>query len=255
MIIRGSAHELVKIYEDEKQFQKANIYLHISKDFDEKEIKEQNGKKINELEFNFNQKLHQQETINHQRKNLFIVIISCIFLTFIVLAGILMYQLQKNKLKSRTVEKNLLAKKLEDRNRELTGKTIEIMKAGEIIGSTHKELTELTVNRDLTSQNKLSKIIHDLKTDLKGFNKDEFNKVFIETNSDFYKNLLKNFPNLTKNELRLCAFLRMNLSSKEISAITNQSINSIIIARHRLRKKLKIDNEKQSLHSLLSQFY
>ncbi|WP_068599285.1 helix-turn-helix transcriptional regulator [Vaginella massiliensis] len=75
----------------------------------------------------------------------------------------------------------------------------------------------------------------------------------METDSDFYKRLLEKYPNLTKNELRLCAFLRLNFSSKEISAITQQSPHSIVVARSRLRKKIGLD-ESQSLTNFLVQF-
>lgn len=83
------------------------------------------------------------------------------------------------------------------------------------------------------------------------FNKKEFDKLIIETDKDFYDKLLKEYPNLTKNEIRLCAFLRMNLSTKEISAITQQSSHSIVVARSRLRKKLGIE-EKLSLMIFLN---
>jgi len=72
-------------------------------------------------------------------------------------------------------------------------------------------------------------------------------------NKDLYINLLQKFPNLTRDEIRLYAFTKMNLSTKEISAITHQSPNSIVAARYRLRKKMNID-ENQSLTHFLIQF-
>ncbi|MDL2296547.1 tetratricopeptide repeat protein [Bacteroidales bacterium OttesenSCG-928-C03] len=71
--------------------------------------------------------------------------------------------------------------------------------------------------------------------------------------NEFYKKLLDQFPSLTKNEMRLCAFLRMNLSSKEISVLTKQSQNSIVVARSRLRKKLNLD-ESQNLNGYFMKF-
>lgn len=73
-------------------------------------------------------------------------------------------------------------------------------------------------------------------------------------NSDFYKNLITEFPALTINERRLCVFLNMNLTTKEISDITRQSVQSINTARGRLRKKLGITGNDISIQEFLSKF-
>ena len=66
-------------------------------------------------------------------------------------------------------------------------------------------------------------------------------------NSNFYKNLEKKFPTLTKKEKRLCALLRLNLSSKEIASILGISFKSVEVNRYRLRKKMNLKkNEKLS---------
>lgn len=249
-----NSEELSQFYEKEKNYEKANYYLHIAKDLSEENIKEQNTKKINQLEYGFHQKIREQELVNQQKKRTTIFIISSIVLVSIALIAFLMLRLQKSKLKARTAENELLAQKLEEKNKELTGKALQMMQTSEIIDVTQKELTELKENPHLATKRMITKIIQDLRFNTKGFNKDEFEKLFIETHSDFYKNLLQQFPSLTRNELRLCAFLKMNLSTKEISAITQQTHNSIVIARHRLRKKINLDKEKQSISSFLSKF-
>ena len=65
--------------------------------------------------------------------------------------------------------------------------------------------------------------------------------------------LLEKYPDLTANELRLCAFLKLNMNTKEISAVTYQSTNSIDTARSRLRQKLGIKKD-DNLIAFLSQF-
>lgn len=80
-------------------------------------------------------------------------------------------------------------------------------------------------------------------------------KAFVpKFNSDFYKNLIQEFPSLTINERRLCVFLNMNLTTKEISDITRQSVQSINTARGRLRKKLGITGDNVSIQEFLSKF-
>lgn len=65
--------------------------------------------------------------------------------------------------------------------------------------------------------------------------------------------MLNKHPNLTQNELKLCAYLRINLSSKEIAQMLNISPESLITKRYRLRKKLDLDTE-DNLVKFLSNF-
>ena len=80
----------------------------------------------------------------------------------------------------------------------------------------------------------------------------EFEVRFQQVHTDFYKKLTNKYPYLTSNDLKLCAFLRLNMSTKEISAITFQSYNTLSTARYRLRKKLGLDDHA-NLVSFLSQ--
>ena len=66
---------------------------------------------------------------------------------------------------------------------------------------------------------------------------------FKEVHFAFYEMLQKSFPDLTVNEKRLCAFLRLNLTTKEIAAITHQSVKSINMARFRMRKKMNLESD------------
>ena len=62
-------------------------------------------------------------------------------------------------------------------------------------------------------------------------------------NADFYQRLLQQFPSLTENERKLCAMIRLGLSSKEIAGVQNISPKSVDMNRYRLRKKLELPNE------------
>ena len=80
----------------------------------------------------------------------------------------------------------------------------------------------------------------------------EFELRFKEVHTDFYNELNKEHPDLTLNETKICAFLRLNMSTKEISAITHQSVKSINMARFRLRKKLNVDRDENLISYLNS---
>ena len=59
-------------------------------------------------------------------------------------------------------------------------------------------------------------------------------------------------PKLTPNDLKLCAYLRLNLSSKEIAPLLNISVRSVEIKRYRLRKKMGLEHEEGLVEYVLS---
>lgn len=81
----------------------------------------------------------------------------------------------------------------------------------------------------------------------------EFETRFTDVHVDFYKNLASKHPGLTSNERKLCAFLKLDLTTKEIASITFQNAKSIDMARYRLRKRLGLDGD-ESLQNYLQQF-
>lgn len=76
---------------------------------------------------------------------------------------------------------------------------------------------------------------------------DEFELRFQGVHNEFYQKLQSINPELSTNERRLCAFLKLNMTTKEIASITHQSPRSIEVARTRLRKKLNLTNSDISL--------
>ena len=81
---------------------------------------------------------------------------------------------------------------------------------------------------------------------------ENFTKHFDKVHSDFVKRLKEVHPNLTGNELKLCTYLRMNLSTKEIAQLMNISVRGVEISRYRLRKKLGIASEVNLFDYLLT---
>lgn len=67
-----------------------------------------------------------------------------------------------------------------------------------------------------------------------------FKEAFDNADKDFLKKIKAAHPSLTPSDLKLCAYLRLNLTSKEIAPMLNISIRSVEIKRYRLRKKLNL---------------
>ena len=249
----SSSKELANLYEDQNNYKKATEYLRIANSLSEESMELQNNKKVELLEFENEQKAKQQEALVETQKRESILIFSVILILPISLVVFLMYRLQKTSANQRKIENELLLQKMEGKNKELTSNAIQMLQVSERIDATQKELNHLRSISDSPTKKMLSSIILDLKKGNQSFNKQEFEKLFIETDEEFYKKLLHEFPTLTKNEIRLCAFAKMNFSSKEISSVTQQSSNSILVGRSRLRKKLGLE-ENQSLTAFLKNY-
>ena len=87
-------------------------------------------------------------------------------------------------------------------------------------------------------QDDFSHTLHDLSREASRDPMAEFEILFRQIHGSFYEKLLQLCPSLTKSELNICALMRLNLSSKDISRLTNLSLATIETTRHHIRKKL-----------------
>lgn len=144
-------------------------------------------------------------------------------------------------------------KELSSQNEILEMKKLQQYHSGRIAKEVAEKLYKL--NSEISDHNIRNKIRH-ICSDLENTEEQntEIRKYIPEFNTEFTKNLLKDFPDLTVNERRLCVFLNMNLTTKEISEITRQSIQSINTARSRLRNKLGLAGDNISIQEFLSKY-
>ena len=80
---------------------------------------------------------------------------------------------------------------------------------------------------------------------------EQFARHFDQVHSHFLKKVRQHYPQLTVKDHRLCAYLRMNLSSKEMASLMNISVRSVEVARYRLRKKLALESEVNLVEFML----
>ena len=150
--------------------------------------------------------------------------------------------LQKEKLEIEN-QKNIA--ELEVKNKELAAITMQIIHKNEIISEIKNKLSKVIQNMiHADSIKQVEKLIGALDKDLvsdKDWDKFEIN--FDKVYEDFLKKLRESYPELTPKDLKLCAYLRMNLSSKEIAPLLNISVRGTEISRYRLRKKLKLGRD------------
>ena len=94
-------------------------------------------------------------------------------------------------------------------------------------------------------------ILKELKEDLVDAVWKEFEQKVTNTHDQFFSNLLNDFPDLNSSELKICALVRLNMSSKEMASILHQTPASIDVARSRLRKKLGMHSDQNLLTKLM----
>lgn len=130
-------------------------------------------------------------------------------------------------------------------NSELATSAMHLVKKGELLSKIKTELSH--VSKGIESP----KVVNEIKKITKALNEDDnmdkewehFAKHFDKVHSDFLVALKDKHPTITPNELKLSAYLRMNLSTKEIAQLMNISVRGVEIGRYRLRKKLAIPTE------------
>ena len=127
---------------------------------------------------------------------------------------------------------------VDNKNRELGMSTMNLIKKNEILNNIKKELN---------ASQEPSHIKYVIKIIDKNLNDNDdwklFEEAFNNADKDFFKKIKQLHPSLTPNDLRLCAYLRLNLTSKEIAPLLNISVKSVEVKRYRLRKKMNLDQE------------
>lgn len=219
----------------------------------EEQYKRDRQKKIYELELQRNEAQRQKTEIRNVTivGALFFMLLTAVLLIIVMRGKIRNGKLQQENL---NLEHKTLRESLDFKERELTAKALFLLKNNELIAKITDKLLAAKSTFKQENQKIIQDIIFELRASQDNHVWDEFEAHFTRVHSQFYQTLQDKFPNLSANEKRLCAFLRLNMSTKEISAITHQSINSITVARSRLRKKLNIEGEDIHLINFLMEF-
>jgi hypothetical protein len=149
-----------------------------------------------------------------------------------------------------------LKKEIEEKNEELFSQTSFIIQKNELIMKVKKEIDDFY--NSYSGKKILSPLYFKVESLLnRNMDIDEDWKMFLiqfeQKHTGFFKHLKEQYPDLTSNDLKLCACLRLNLSSKDIASLLNISIRGVENSRYRLRKKLLISPE-QNLNEFFLKF-
>ncbi len=252
-ITADAAGLLYKIKIAQKDSSAAFRYFILEKQYQDSLFLAEKQKTLTGLELQYQFEKNEQDLkIARQRRNVAIIVISgCLFFSIIIFFLILkQLRLKAKKLK---LEKVANERELEFKNKEMVLNVMSLMKKNEMLADLSEKL--IRIEKEATSpesKDTLNKVAKELQKNQDEEIWKEFSTRFKEVHGEFYDTLLKRFPALTPNELKLCAFLRLNMSSKDIAELTGQRISSLETARYRLRQKLGIANSDINLITFLS---
>ncbi len=147
-------------------------------------------------------------------------------------------------------QKNL-KQELEYKEKELVNMALYIVQKIEFIETLNNELKAMQKETAISKSDIVKKLTQLISTNVK-IDKEriDFQLLVENVNQSFFIKLKEKFPNITENEKKLSALLRINLTSKDIASIYNISPSSVDMNRYRLRKKLNLITDENLVEFL-----
>lgn len=264
-VLRDAYKGLVDSYAALRNTDSISHYLNLFVPVNESLLEEQYNEKIDALNYeyqldieknNFEKDKALMEVEKEGQKLFFTSVVSILALIVLVILFFL-YALKSKFTKSSLLSHNLKLEKenlsigLERKNKELTTSVLNLIERNKFISKISEDLESIKTISNVETQKSIQNILRDID---RGSTKQlwkEFEMRYIEVHKAFFQALNSTYPNLTANDRKLCALIKLNMSSKDISSITYQSVQSIKVARYRLRKKLGI-GKNENLSSFLN---
>jgi len=263
-------HEnLAALYIDIGEAEKAYYHLGLAKTLDDKHFgaRSKENSKFLEIKDQFRLEkeiqddlLREQKVAELEYKSQISQVRNLLLLStllFLIILGFFIYRFLRLRYKA---EKRLLKEqekmKMEKaselmiaKNQELTKSTLQVIEVEELLSSVKAKLIEQ--KKDPKPQD-IHKLIKKIDTNMSK-NWKEFEARFISVNRSFYEGLLSAHPNLNQSEQRLCALVKLDFSSKDMSRLLGISVASVHTSRYRLRKKLGLA-KNSNLKDFISKF-
>lgn len=242
--------QLSEIYAATGDYKRAYQSHLLFKNYNDSIFNENNVKKIADIESAYKYEKERQHyesekqsnelKIKTQRVTILLLVISlCLFIT-------LGYQfIRSSRLKKQLLQVELkkINAQLEENQKEMTSATLKLVQTAERDSRNIKALESIEKISTADARSEIKALISDYKFQSFNSNWDEFEILFQKVHTSFYDQLNEQFPTLTPNERKLCVFLKLNMTNKQIAQITFQSEDALKKARLRLRKKLDIDHD------------
>ena len=140
------------------------------------------------------------------------------------------------------VKTEKLKAEIDFKNSELASSTMHLVQKNETINKIRQEIQNVSKKvKNAEARKEFRKILSLFSDDERLEDEwENFSRHFDKVHTDFLKRMSSTYPQLTPKDKKLCAYLRMNLSTKEIAPLLNISVRGVEISRYRLRKKLEL---------------
>ncbi|MEG1498015.1 MAG: tetratricopeptide repeat protein [Bacteroidales bacterium] len=259
------------ILEKQGKFKEANAILHESYKIFDTIYNQESENRIASIRYQFDHyKVLQEEKIQKKKlelaeakvlnKNLWIAFLSLLAIFAGIAIALMIRRILRqcrinNLMKTKVTEykqhentkiegiKTSFAQEMDAKNKELTSNALLFLKFNELSLAMNQIVKKMKVRFSLKKEEK--ELVEEMESLLRSFSSSqdlaEFKTYFEQVNSSFFKKLEAAYPNLTPNEMRLCAFISLGLSAKEIASVTNRTFQSIWTAKFRLKKKMQVD--------------
>jgi tetratricopeptide (TPR) repeat protein len=249
-LTRLTAEKISQLYYQQNDFQQAYNYKAIANEHRDSLYNVNKTMQIGFAATNYKlqgARVQSGPDIKRQHNLILLLIIGFTMILSIPLVLIILNQKKYSAIQSfheqMRYEKQQLQKAFDDTKKQLHVNNLQLISKNQLLKDLYQRLNDLKSQMKTSHKASIQKLINELRS-----SSDEqlFEKIELlngET-QQFFKKLGDVHPSLTPNERKICALLKLNLSTKEISKITRQSPQSILMARSRLRKKLQIDRQE-----------
>lgn len=245
---------LYQIYEEQNKTKEALEEFKTYKLISDSLINKQKVTQLSQLQVAF--EIERLEQANEKDKTkiktqylIWIIILSALLIVISLLFRI--SRIQKRRI---SLENSNLALEVETKDKELTTNVMYLVQKNELLNAVTKDL--INVKRTIKGDQKkaIQKVIYNLQSQSDNEVWQEFEMRFNQVHKDFYEQIRTKHPDISPSEERLCALLRLNMTSKEIAAITHQTVRGVEVARGRLRKRLGLTGVDINIITYLEQF-
>ena len=261
--IADAAYGLSRTFNEMKNYKSSLKYFKIYAAYNDSVNQKKKNDRITEIQSRFKKDIQEkelkiakneialhenQDKLNSLKLNLLILSVFFILIISFLILNKYRSQIRKERLirekdtQLHKTQKELMEFEIQSKDSDLTNFALHLVQKNEILKHLQIELKNLPCGSDDETTKKLSDLNSAIKHNLSlKEDLEEFQQKLDSSYDDFFKRLRNKFPTLTRNEERLCAFLRLNLSSKEIATINNTSLKAAEMSRYRLRKKIGLN--------------
>jgi len=245
----GNPEKALKYYEMHIALQENIVHAETKKtilELEHKYEKERSARKIAVL---------QQNNISEKAKNRYYTIIFLVVVIILLSAGFYIFLRHRTTLVKVALadHENLVLKQaMETKNRELVTNALQLAQMNEQFIQVNKRLKSIKSGLDDKQLTEVNAAIANLENNVFTRSWKEFETRYQQLHEGFYENLQKACPTLTPADIKICSFLRLNLTTKDIALLTNRTVGTIDNARSSIRKKLNLANDSNLTSFLLS---